>query len=218
VVRPHVSLIVFVAIAGAYLLRRSEASFIGPTTKAFGIVTLAVVGLLVVSQTESFLGVDRLDTQAVDNELQETTEHTDEGGSTYEAARPSSPVTFLNAIGAVMFRPWPLEAHNAQALFASMEGIFLLGVIALSVRRLAAVPRQALRTPYVAFALVYSLIFVWAFASIGNFGNIARQRVQLFPFVLVLLAIPIGSRRPRPPEVEAPALSTRAPLVTADVR
>lgn len=194
--RPHVTLIAFMALAAAYLLRRSRrASLIGPATKAVGIVALTLVGLVVVSQTESFLGVDRLDTTSADQKLAETTATTDEAASQFEAVRPGSPIGMVNAIGAVLFRPWPFEANNPQALFASMEGLTLLGLTALSLRRLASLPRQAIRTPYVAFALVYSLIFVWAFASIGNFGNIARQRVQLLPFVLVLLAIPVASDR-----------------------
>jgi hypothetical protein len=36
-------------------------------------------------------------------------------------------------------------------------------------------------------------MFVIAFSSIGNFGILTRQRTQVFPFVLVLLAVP----RPR---------------------
>jgi len=60
-----------------------------------------------------------------------------------------------------------------------------------SLRRLASIPREMLRTPYVAFCVVYCSLFIFAFSSIGNFGNIARQRVQLFPFLLVLLCLPI---------------------------
>jgi hypothetical protein len=48
----------------------------------------------------------------------------------------------------------------------------------------------------VAFILVYASGFVVAFASISNFGILARERVQLLPFFLVLLAAP-GSRRAR---------------------
>ena len=36
---------------------------------------------------------------------------------------------------------------------------------------------------------------VFAFSSVGNFGIITRQRTQVFPFVLVLLALPLPVRR-----------------------
>jgi hypothetical protein len=51
------------------------------------------------------------------------------------------------------------------------------------------------RTAYVALALIYTLLFVYAFASVGNFGNIARQRVQLFPMALVLICVPARTWR-----------------------
>ena len=58
----------------------------------------------------------------------------------------------------------------------------------------------------------YTLMFVFAFSSVGNFGIITRQRTQVFPMVLVLLALPAVSRardgleRRRTPDAEpAPA-------------
>jgi hypothetical protein len=41
----------------------------------------------------------------------------------------------------------------------------------------------------VAFVVVYTAGFVVAFASIANFGILARERVQLLPFFFVLLAV-----------------------------
>ena len=40
------------------------------------------------------------------------------------------------------------------------------------------------------FALIYTLVFVYAFSTIGNFGILVRQRVQVYPLFLVLLALP----------------------------
>jgi hypothetical protein len=59
----------------------------------------------------------------------------------------------------------------------------------------------------VAFVLVYSGLFVVAFSSIANFGILARERTQLLPFFLVLLAVPASRPRPAP-----------APAVTAERR
>ena len=38
------------------------------------------------------------------------------------------------------------------------------------------------------YAIVYMLIFFFAFGTMGNFGILARQRSQVMPFVFVLLA------------------------------
>ena len=92
----------------------------------------------------------------------------------------------------VLFRPFPWEAGNAQALVAAAEGgrcsmaIFVVLAAAAS----CGCPGSSVRTPYVAFALAYTALFVLAFSSIGNFGLLTRQRTQVLPFVLVLLAVP----------------------------
>ena len=57
--------------------------------------------------------------------------------------------------------------------------------------RLRSLPRLIRTQPYVAFCLTYTLLFVVAFSSFANFGILTRQRVQVFPFVLVLLALPL---------------------------
>jgi hypothetical protein len=52
------------------------------------------------------------------------------------------------------------------------------------------------RQPYVALAGTFTLLFVIAFSSLPNFGLLARQRVQLYPFFLVLLSIPYLTKKP----------------------
>ena len=215
-VRPHVTLVVFVAVVIAYLLRRSERpSLVSPLAKAFGLVVFALAGLVVVSQVETFFGVNRLDTQSIDTVLEDTQQQTQTGGSEFDAPGAPSPFTFPRAVATVMFRPYPFEASNGPMLLASVEGTFLLVFALVSWRRIATLPRLFLRVPYVAFAATFSVLFIFAFANIGNFGIVARERVQLFPVVLVLLAFPLpeGGRRSRRPKRRsrfAPAPSRRA--------
>ena len=53
------------------------------------------------------------------------------------------------------------------------------------------------------YAVVYLLIFFFAFGTISNFGILARQRSQAMPFVFVLLALyPRRSARPMPAAAE----------------
>jgi hypothetical protein len=46
--------------------------------------------------------------------------------------------------------------------------------------------------------LVYSLTFMYAFAALGNLGLIERERIMMFPFMLVLLCIPRTPKGRRP--------------------
>ena len=88
----------------------------------------------------------------------------------------------------VLFRPVIVEAHNVQALVAAMEGTFLLVLVLVRLKSIFKSVRTFSSHPYVASALLYTFLFVIAFSAIGNLGILARERVQLLPMFLVLLA------------------------------
>jgi hypothetical protein len=97
-----------------------------------------------------------------------------------------------------LFRPFLFEAHNAQAAITAVESTILLWLAVARSRLIVRAVRSFRRLPYVTFVTVYCVLFVVAFASIANFGIIARERTQLLPFFLVLLAVPgVATRRRR---------------------
>jgi len=194
-VRPHVAVVVVAALFAGYIVRprRGHGVLGGRVGKVVGIAILATVGVIAAQQMQDALHLGS--SSSFNEALDVAQERTNEGGSSFEAARIRSPADVPWAAVTVLFRPFPFEADNAQAMVSALEGLALMGLFALSARRLARVPRMALRTPFVAFACVYSMIFVFAFSTFGNFGIITRQRVQLFPFVLVLLCL--GTAVPR---------------------
>jgi len=190
-VRPHVALVAFLALFAAYIVRPAKRRTITtPLAKVGGIMILMLVGFVVLSQVQSFFGVEKLDSGAVDTVLVHTNTQSTQGGSEYQVEAVNGPIGFVNAAIAVVFRPWPFEANNVMSGIASLEGVFILGLVLTSLRRFAAFPRLLIRQPYVMFCTVFSLAFIFVFASIGNFGILVRQRVQLYPFLFVLLALP----------------------------
>jgi hypothetical protein len=190
--RPHITVLCVVSLMIAYLLRRRSwsQSTLGPVGKVVGIVVLLGVGLAVVSRAASFFDVENVSGDSVTEVLDYTSEQSGQGGSEFEPVRVKSPAEFPNAVLAVLFRPWPWEATNAQALIAAAEGTLLLVLAALSFRQLLRLPRYLFRAPYVAYAATYTAMFVIAFSSIGNFGILTRQRTQVLPLVIVLLVLP----------------------------
>jgi hypothetical protein len=136
----------------------------------------------------------RLDEErSIEEVLNQTQERTSKGGSEFATPGARSPVQLPLAIFSVIFRPLPYEAGNLQAFVASLEGVFLLVLFLRRWRRLGnLVPRR--RTPYLAFVTTYSLLFTFAFSNVSNFGILARQRTQLFPLLLVVLAVPYVRR------------------------
>ncbi len=190
-VRPHVTALLAAALAVSFLLRRSrEGSVVAIVAKISG--TLLVLGgtIFAVQAAEERFGVPGEGLGGAAQVIEETAEQTRGGGSEYEPTNPRSITDVPRAVVTVLFRPLPHETHNLQALITSMEGVFLLVLFAFSWRRLRRLPLEAWRTPYVMFASAYSLMFTIAFASIGNFGILARQRSQGFLLLLLILALP----------------------------
>ena len=196
-VRPHITLLLFVALFIAYLWRRRSwlESRSGLLGRMAGIGLMVLVGGLVLTQAADFFHLQDLDPAGVQQVLDRTQDQSSKGASQFSVSRPKSPGEYPDAVLTVLFRPYPWEAGNAQALVASVEGTLLALLFVVSLPRLARLPRLLVSTPYLLFAVAYILMFVFAFSSVGNFGIITRQRTQVFPFVLVLLALPLPVRR-----------------------
>jgi hypothetical protein len=190
--RPHITVLCVVSLMIAYLLRRKSwrASTMGPVGKVVGLVVLMGVGAVVVTTTASFFELDEVSTGSVTEVLDYTDQQSGQGGSEFEPVRVKSPTEFPSAVLAVLFRPFPWEANSAQALIASAEGILLLILGTAMITRLMRLPKYIFQVPYVAYAASYTMMFVIAFSSIGNFGILTRQRTQVLPLMLVLLVLP----------------------------
>jgi hypothetical protein len=206
VVRPHMALIVGAGLAvatplavlrgGAHRQRRQR----GRLSSVMLLVALYLAGSTLIGVAEQFFGLESLDTQTAQEQFHEVTRRSGESGSTFTGYSPNNPVGFILAGVTVLFRPFPFEVRNAQAILASLEGLVLLGLVVMSLRRLVRLPVELLRRPHVAFAVVYSFAFIYAFSSIVNFGILARQRSQLLPALFVVLCIPRSGLPPSHPE------------------
>jgi hypothetical protein len=195
-VRPHVTVLIFMSLFFAYILRRRSwrESRLGPVGKVAGVAILLVAGGVVLMQAASYFELDQVDSQSATSVLDRADHQSGQGGSEFENGRPASPAQFPAAMLAVLFRPFLWEASNPQAGIAALEGTLLLVLFGASLGRLVRLPQYLFRVPYVAYCLAFVTMFVFAFSSIGNFGIMTRQRTQVFPFLLVLLAIPIGEQ------------------------
>jgi hypothetical protein len=189
-VRPHVMLLLGGALAVSWIVGRA------PQFVRWGWVVRAVGGALLVAacaalfarlQTEFEL--DAKNDEAV-SLLDFTSEQTSQGGSEFATSRVRSPLDLPEAAVTVLVRPFPFEANNGQALASSAESTFLAVVLALSWRRVLGAARRVRRSPYLLLCGVYSLGFIITFSSFANFGILARQRVQLLPFVIALACLP----------------------------
>lgn len=211
-VRPHMAALIGVGLAVGYVVRRprEELRQLAPIAKALSIAVVAVVAAVVVVRAERFLSGVGVDTErGVAGVQSSITVRSSGGGSQFAPSILQSPTQVPNAVLTVLFRPLPFEAHNFQALAASLENAFLLIFTLVRIPWGFAALRSMRRQPYVAMALAYTAMFIVAFSSFSNFGNLVRQRVQLLPFFVALLCIP-PKRKERVPATVFDAPQWRA--------
>jgi hypothetical protein len=208
-VRPHVAMIVVIALLAAVLFRkRSEDGRGRFTAKALALVVVLLGGAILSSATADFLDLENLGISEVNDALSTTVIRTTQGGSAFEPADATNPVQYPVAAVTILFRPFPGEAGaDLDGLLASGTAFALLIVTLLSARRIIHAVGQLRSEPYVMYALSYTLVFIFVFSVIGNFGILDRQRTQLFPILFVIYAAQPGgplhrSRRGRRPARE----------------
>jgi hypothetical protein len=183
-------MMLFAGLSAAQLFRPTRARAMGILRKLSGIVVLGGAAAVLATQSATFLGIDDLSWQAVSHTLSWRSSLTVEGGSEFTPTPITSLAGVPMAVITVLFRPFPWEAHNLKLFFQGLEGVFLLTLTVAAWPRLRGIPRFVRRNPYVLFVMVYSSAFIVAFSGFGNFGVLARQRVLMLPFFLVLLALP----------------------------
>ncbi len=195
-VRPHLALIFLPAALLAFVLRRGTPGRNRPLARVAGVVVVLVASLVVVGKVQTYFGITNLDVQSVTHELKTARTQTAEGSSAFTPPNAQTPLGYPEGVVTVLFRPFPWEAHSSEVLVSSGEGLLLLALTAVSWRRLRRLPHFLVRNPYVMFCFVYCALFILAFSNFSNFGILARERVQMLPMALVLLALPLAGTRP----------------------
>jgi hypothetical protein len=191
-IRPHVAMIIVIALMAALLLRRSRGDGVGRlTAKVFAVGLLLVGGSVLSSATAEFLDLENLGISSVNEALDTTVIRTNQGGSAFTPVRATNPIMYPLSFVTVLYRPFPGEAgSDVDGLLASGAAAALLLLTLVSFRRITGAIRNLRSEPFVMYAFSYMLVFVYVFSVIGNFGILDRQRTQLLPLLFVMLAAP----------------------------
>jgi hypothetical protein len=196
------------AFGVALLIGRRESTRPGVTpssiAKIAGLVILIAIGGVLASRAADVLDVDDFSGSSINSALETNVGRTDEGGSTFTPANPQNPLGYVEAAFTILYRPLPIESSGAEQIATALEGLFLLGLTAASWRRLLSIVGRLRSEPYVTYAVVYLLMFFFAFGTMSNFGILARQRSQAIPFVFVLLSVYPAVRRSQPERTGGP--------------
>ncbi len=196
-IRPHVAMLLLAALFVGLFARRADDN------RRFAIqivvLSLIVVGSMFTAgasarlfNLESFDGV--ADVSAA---LDFTQARTSQDSSAFTAARVSSVTDYPKAAVTVLFRPFLWEATNPPSLVSAIEGTFLAGLMIYAAPGFRRQFRDVVQRGQLLFAVGFTAVFVFVFAAIGNFGILSRQRAQVIPFVLLLVAVGLGAEKHR---------------------
>ncbi len=206
-VRPHFAAMIVAAIMVAYAIKTPTNKAIGILFKLAGLLVFGFVAFLITAQTAAFLGIDGLNAESIATGVEDATTRTGQGGSEFTPSPIRSPLDIVPATLTVLFRPLPYEARNVQMFVTSLEGLFLLGLLLASWRRLRTIPSLLRDHPYLTFSLTYLVLFVYAFSGFSNFGILARERSLIIPFLAVLLSLSLPEAFARQRRVERELLA-----------
>ncbi|GJM39066.1 MAG: hypothetical protein DHS20C19_24330 [Acidimicrobiales bacterium] len=213
-IRPHVALIAVTALIIALVLRAPGRGMLGNFGR-FSLIGLLLVGGSVASDAvESLLDIDGLNPSGLSAALDMVNSRSSQGGSFFTAARIDGPSEYPWGFVTVLFRPLPHEASSMAMIATSVEAIVLAALVLAAVPRLIAGARSIREEAFVAYAVGFTLVFVYLFSAIGNFGILVRQRVMTLPLVLVAVALPTAKQRVRErrrQDQPAPAIDIRQP-------
>lgn len=200
-IRPHVALMLVVAIGLGMVFQRpaTRSALLGKIVAiAAGFVVIGAIA----SSAATFLGVSSLTPDTVLALLSDQSSNDFEGAggtSNFRPTPPTDPLWVPSAFVTVLFRPFAWEAHNMQALAQAVDGMVLLGILAIFGRRILTVLRHLRNHPFLVYLLIFAVITVLALSTFANFGLLARQRASVLPFLFMLLAFaPAPNPRPGP--------------------
>jgi hypothetical protein len=178
-VRPHVAAVTLVAAALVPWLASARWTA-WRVVQVLGLAGIAVAALVLSLRA---LGVERPDLEGAMEFQQRRAANTVAGGS-----RVSSSHNGLAALAPayvnVLFRPFPWEAHNAQALFSALEVTVFWGLILSRRRVLRSVRAVWQRHSLLRFSALFVLLYTPLIGmTMFNLGIVARQRALLWPFL-----------------------------------
>ncbi len=219
VVRPDELIIIVVAFAMAMAIRGLFRQ--GRKIRPFRVIAVVIfVGALVVltgTAASHFLGTASggKGLTGTLNSVSSNNQGTGAGFGSSQVPYSTNPLYYPRDVYTVLFDPLPFQARSVTQLVAALENTLILVVILMSFRQLRCLFRIIFLRPYVLVALLYSLVFMYAFAALGNLGLITRERTLLLPLLFVLLAIPVAREGEDPYPWQLPR-RLRRPVAESD--
>ncbi len=191
-VRPHVALILLAGLFVGLMARRAHTR--GRMLTHLALLLIVIVGTMAMTGASADLfGLESFDgVSDVSAALDFAQERTSQDAAQFVAARVSSPLDYPWAFVTVLFRPFPWEAGNAASMISALESAALFTTLLVALPGVARQGNQFVQRGQLLYTVAFTAVFIYLFSAIGNFGILSRQRAQVIPFLLVVLAFGLG--------------------------
>jgi len=198
--RPHVGLVLMGSMLAAALVRRRPTNIHSAIIQAAGVLAAMVMFVLALPIAMQYANIKDLDVEAVGRRIAESGTANATGGSLMVTVAGTTLTEVLQDLprGAMMilFEPYPWEVANIAQFLVSLENFVLLGLLILGLKQFAK-NMARIRTDYVLAVSLFAAIGLLVILSpLANIGLIARQKIQLLPFLMILLTeCPVLTKR-----------------------
>jgi hypothetical protein len=217
VIRPHIALVLAASMGLAYVWGLTQSRRLSVLAKLGMIVMLIAMFGLLAAVARGFLGLSEISADSLQEYARAKSAGNALGGSAVEVQ--SSPgvvgalLNFPRGVVRVLFQPFPWEIHNFAAGMAALENLFILWFVLSRAGRMRKLFRGMVRRPYILFSSLLAGMLLLMFSFIPNLGLLSRQRVQLLPFLFVVLvgAEAVQKRGTRPLGITSHAWRPRGP-------
>jgi hypothetical protein len=215
-VRPHLLAFATFAAGAAYVFgrvrrgrARSESTSI---FKPVGMVIVVLLAFFALSQAADFLGMDDFSISSIEQELNQQTGRTAQGGSKVETGETRlTPLSVPQGLIKVLLQPFPWEVETSLQILASLESAALGLFILYRIRSVILSLTRARSTPFLIYCWTLVLLYAVAFSAVANYGLLTRQRSLALPALFVLLAVEpaLAKRKNSEDQSSTPQLGVR---------
>jgi hypothetical protein len=178
-VRPQVAVVVAFSMVLAYWMG-SDTRWTAAKFLQGGV--LAIGGLVLLNLASGALGLQLFSPDEVEAYLDTRSSASGYGGSVVQGGVISGTIN-------VLFRPFPWDVRGIASAIAAVEVMSLWGLAIWNRANISAFFRANRKTRFLWFGITFISMYVLLTGmALGNLGLIARQRVLIYPFLLMFFA------------------------------
>ena len=180
-VRPHITLFLFMSFAAAYLFNTKIQVY----KRVLLSLLLAGVCIALIPKLMEYAKLEELSVNSYNQFAQEKAQILSRANVGSRVDMSSYPLPLK--IFTFLYRPLPFDVHNMSALMAAVENVILLYLTYLAIRRR---PKYLFkRAPFIIKGMFFLLLIGATMSSIslGNLGIMIRMRNMFLPCMLIYI-------------------------------